>query len=176
MHHAFIAGFVAAEGCFTGWHGSTKRTFVFSVGLGATDAGMCELMHDFFGVGTIVRSARRKAHYDDEVAYRVSAQRELLGVIVPFMDAHLPPSHKREQYLAWRAALLEYWEHDAKRVRACTVEGCDRPRRAHGLCRHHLSTGATGCDALRRAPDRESMGGWICGPATLGAVRDRAQR
>jgi hypothetical protein len=57
---------------------------------------------------------------------------------VPFMDAHLPPSYKREQYLAWRGRLLDYWEHRAKRVRPCTVEGCEKPRRAHGLCRHHL--------------------------------------
>ncbi len=99
---------------------------------------MCEAMSAFFGVGTIVRSARRKAHYDDEIQYRVTAQRALLDAIVPFMDQHLPPSHKREQYLAWRADFLDYWEHEAKRVRPCTIDGCERPRRAHGLCRHHL--------------------------------------
>jgi len=59
-------------------------------------------------------------------------------VTIPFMDAHLPASNKREQYLVWRDRLLEYWEHDAKRVRPCTVDDCDAPRRAHGLCRHHL--------------------------------------
>src|SRR6478672_1394313 len=60
----FIGGFVAAEGCFTG-HGD--RRFRFSVGLGAVDDGMCELMHDVFSVGSLVRSPRRKPHYDDEV-------------------------------------------------------------------------------------------------------------
>jgi hypothetical protein len=54
------------------------------------------------------------------------------------MDEHLPASYKRVQYLDWRARLFEYWEHDAKRVRPCSVEGCDAPRRAHGYCRHHL--------------------------------------
>jgi hypothetical protein len=58
-------------------------------------------------------------------------------VIVPFMDQHLPPSHKREQYLAWRAQLLDYWDNHARRRRPCTIDGCDRPQRAKGLCRHH---------------------------------------
>ncbi|HEX6418943.1 MAG TPA: hypothetical protein VFZ77_10620 [Acidimicrobiales bacterium] len=40
-------------------------------------------------------------------------------------------------YLAWRAELLAYWSTRARRSRPCTVEGCDRPRRARGLCRRH---------------------------------------
>lgn len=134
---ATIAGFVAAEGTFTGTDRPRLR-FTFAVGLGASDVGMCELMHDFFGVGSIVRSPRRREHYDDEAAYTVQSMRALVEVVVPFMDEHLPPSYKREQYEAWRARLLEHWELRAKRVRPCTVVGCDAPRRAHGLCRHHL--------------------------------------
>ena len=56
---------------------------------------------------------------------------------MPFMDEHLPPSHKREQYLVWRAQLLDYWEHQARRRRPCRVEGCAEPTRAKGLCRRH---------------------------------------
>jgi hypothetical protein len=134
----FIAGFVSAEGTFTGWTGSTKRVFRFAVGLGATDAGMCELMHEFFGVGNIWTSPRRKPHYDDEVTYAVQSQPDLIEVIVPFMDEHLPESYKRIQYLDWRAQLFHYWEHRARRRRPCSVDGCDAPRRAHGYCRHHL--------------------------------------
>ncbi len=62
---------------------------------------------------------------------------DLIEVVVPFMDEHLLSSHKRTQYLAWRADLLDYWEHKAKRRRPCTVDGCDEPRRARGLCRRH---------------------------------------
>ena len=72
------------------------------------------------------------------MAFVVSRLGDLVHVVVPFMDEHLPPSYKREQYLVWRAELLDYWEHEAKRVRPCSVDGCDQPRRAHGLCRHHL--------------------------------------
>jgi hypothetical protein len=69
--------------------------------------------------------------------FAVNALPDLVEVVVPFMDEHLPPSHKREQYQLWRADLLEYWEHEAKRRRPCTVEDCDQPRRAKGVCRKH---------------------------------------
>jgi hypothetical protein len=134
----FIGGFVAAEGTFTGGAFSNQVVFRFAVGLGATDAGMCEFMLEFFGVGHIWTSPRRKAHYDDEVTYAVQSQSDLIEVIVPFMDEHLPDSYKRLQYLDWRERLVDYWEHRARRRRPCSVEGCDAPRRAHGYCRHHL--------------------------------------
>ena len=89
-------------------------------------------------VGHVHHSPRRKAHYDDEVTFAIGSIRDHLSVTIPFMDAHLPESYKRGQYLTWRAELLDYWEHRAKRRRACTVEGCERPRRAHGYCRQHL--------------------------------------
>lgn len=133
---AFLAGFVVAEGCFTGTRSGPR--YRFSVGLGACDAGTCEMLHEFFGVGSLHRSPRRKPHYDDEVTYAVRSARELVEVVVPFMDEHLLASYKRVQYLEWRARLLDHWEHRARRVRPCTIEGCDAPRRAHGLCRHHL--------------------------------------
>lgn len=95
-------------------------------------------LHDFFQVGHLTKSPRRRPHYDSEIVFAVQALRDLVGTIVPFMDEHLPPSHKREQYLGWRKHLLDYWENQARRVRPCGVDGCDNPRRAHGICRHHL--------------------------------------
>jgi len=130
---AFVAGFVCAEGCFTG--GDDR--FRFAVGLGATDAASCHLVREFFGVGHVYEHPRRKEHYDDEVTYVVQPLRELLEVIVPFMDEHLAPSYKRTQYEAWRAELLDYWETRAKRRRSCSRDDCDRPNRARGLCRRH---------------------------------------
>jgi hypothetical protein len=73
----------------------------------------------------------------DEATFAVQSTKELADVVVPFMDTFLPPSKKREQYLAWRRQLLAFWEHDARRRRPCTVEGCDRLQRAKGYCRHH---------------------------------------
>ena len=130
----FVGGFVAAEGCFTG---DGDRRFRFSIGLGARDAGMCELIHDVLRVGSIVHSPRRKAHYDDEVQFAVQATRELVDVVVPFMNAHLPSSHKRQQYLQWRERLLHFYKHRYRRW-PCRFDGCSELARAFGLCQEHL--------------------------------------
>jgi hypothetical protein len=111
----FLGGMVAAEGTFTraevpAAEGTTRLTFTFAVALGSTDREMLELLRDALGVGRLRSYARRRAHYDDEVVFAVRAFRDLLDVVVPFMDAHLPPSHKRVQYLAWRSELLTYDE------------------------------------------------------------------
>lgn len=132
----WTAGFTAAEGTFTS--AALRRKFAFAVALGARDEESCLRLQRYFEVGSISRSHRRKVHHDDVVIYAVRGLADLINVIVPFMDEHLPPSYKREQYLAWREQLVEYWKNHAKRVRPCTVEGCDKDRRAHGLCRHHL--------------------------------------
>lgn len=132
----YIGGFVAAEGSFTA--SGSPPTFRFAVGLAAVDRVSCELLSAYFGCGRIQFSPRRKPHYDDETSFVTSSLVELIEVIVPFMDEHLPESYKRIQYLDWRGRLLDYWEHRAKRARPCSVDGCDEPRRAHGYCRHHL--------------------------------------
>jgi hypothetical protein len=131
----FIAGFTAAEGCFharpaEGWFG-------FTIALGAKDEETIALFDAFFGCGRTTWRRRRRSHYDDEVTFVVRRLRDLVEVIVPFMDEHLPPSYKRDQYEVWRAALLDYWEHSARRRRPCTVAGCAVVQRARGLCRHH---------------------------------------
>jgi hypothetical protein len=131
---AFLAGFVAGEGCFSG----SGRRFVFEIGLGAVDRGICEVFQEFLGVGHIYDSPRRREHYDDETSFMVQSLRELVEVVVPFMDAHLHPSYKRKQYNEWRGQLLDYWEHKAKRVRPCRVDGCLQPRLAEEVCRDHL--------------------------------------
>ncbi|HEY8215986.1 MAG TPA: hypothetical protein VIH82_02560 [Acidimicrobiia bacterium] len=134
----FLGGFVAGEGSF--YQSGEPPKFVFAVGLGAVDAATCELLKTFFGAGHITHFPRRKPHYDDEVTFAIQSMRDHLDVTIPFMDAHLPESYKRTQYLAWREELLDYCEHRAKRRRACTVDGCDAPQRAHGYCRRHLWT------------------------------------
>jgi hypothetical protein len=133
---AWIGGFVAAEGTFV--RTGAGRKFSFGVALGALDSESCDRLHAFFGAGSIVRSVRRRDHYDDEVQFQVRSLKDLVHIVIPFMDAHLPPSYKREQYLQWKLELLHYWDKGARRVRACTVPGCETQRRAHGLCRHHL--------------------------------------
>lgn len=131
----FLGGFVAAEGTFV--VSGNPPSFTFAVALGATDRGSCALARWLFETGKIDAYERRRGHFDDEIRFQVRKLRDLVEVVVPFMDEHLPPSHKREQYLAWREQLLDYWENRARRRRTCTVEGCDRPQRAKGVCRRH---------------------------------------
>ncbi|MGQ0803647.1 MAG: LAGLIDADG family homing endonuclease [Actinomycetota bacterium] len=123
---AFLAGFIAGEGCFSG-HSNGNR-FIFEVGLGAVDRMMCRALEDFLSVGHIYDSPRRKEHHDDQSAFMVQSLKDLVCTVIPFMDEHLPRSYQRAQYLDWHKRLLDYWEHKAKRVRPCTVEGCPRPR------------------------------------------------
>jgi len=89
------------------------------------------------GVSSVYRSTRRRPHYDDEVVFVVQSIRLLVEVVVPFMDAHLPASQKRRRYLIWREQLMRYWDEHARRVRSCSEPGCERFRRAKGLCRSH---------------------------------------
>ena len=124
---------MAGEGTFTG----TKRKHTFAVTLGEVDAGSCELLRSFFGVGYVYHYPRRQPHYDDEVAFQVCKTADLVNVIIPFMDEHLPASYKREQYTEWRAKVINFWEHDMKRRRPCTVDDCERPQRGRGVCRIH---------------------------------------
>jgi hypothetical protein len=130
----FLAGFVAAEGTFSF---VAPRWFCFAVTLGAADADSCRLLHQFLCVGSLHTYGRRRPHYDDEIRFQVRRLGDLVEVVVPFMDEHLPPSHKRDQYLVWRSHLLDYWEHRARRRRPCRVEGCTELTRAKGLCRRH---------------------------------------
>lgn len=137
---SWIGGFVAAEGCFTATALPTYRRFLFQVGLGSADNATCELLCDIFGVGRLTTYGRRQPHYDDEVTFVVTRLRDLIEVVVPFMDIHLPVSHKRIQYEGWRIDLLGYWDTQARRRRPCSLVGCSAPSLAHGLCRHHLWT------------------------------------
>jgi hypothetical protein len=137
---AWIGGFVAAEGCFMHAVLPTKERFTFQVALGSVDGAVCEDMRNVFEVGRVVTHQRRRPHYDDEVVFIVTRLRDLIGVVVPFMDEHLPESHKRHQYEVWRDHLLPYWEHEARRRRPCHVADCTALALAHGLCRRHLWT------------------------------------
>lgn len=141
---AWVGGFVAAEGSFTVHRFGRVKKFVFKVELGGRDPEPVALIQRFMKVGRIEKFARRRAHYDDVIRYVLPSLGDQVRVVIPFMDEHLPPSYKRQQYLAWREELVEYWEHQAKRVRPCTVEACETPRRAHGMCRKHLHEAGLG--------------------------------
>lgn len=131
MRPEFVAGLVVAEGCFTG-DGQRRRSF--TVSLGALDAELCASLRTFFGVGHTYHYPRRQPHHDDVVIFTVQARRELLEVVVPFMDRYLPPSAKRQQYRAWRHGLRAFGYSPAAagssvtRVAQSTGEASDQRR------------------------------------------------
>lgn len=131
---AFLGGFVAAEGTFV----QTGERFRFAVALGAHDLRTCELLRDFLGVGTVRVYARRAVQNDDEAIFAVQAIDDLVDVVVPFLDEHLPPSFKREQFRSWRSCLLDRAARMRRGRTPCSVDGCDDPVRASGYCRAHL--------------------------------------
>lgn len=130
---AYLGGFTAAEGYF----GRTSDAFAFRVAVGSKDIGMCELLRETLGVGRVYAYPPRREGYEGSAVFGVRSHPDLVNVVVPFMDKFLIESYKRQQFMVWRAALLDFWEHRAKRRRPCTMDGCDLPRRARGLCRRH---------------------------------------
>jgi hypothetical protein len=108
-----------------------------AIAVGAVDASMCEMAQNVLGVGHIRSYTRRHPHFDDETVFAVQSVRDLVAVVVPFLDAHMPPCKKRDQYLVWRHKLIRFWNNDMKRRRPCTEDGCDKPQRGRGVCRRH---------------------------------------
>ena len=107
---------------------------------------LVDLFHEFFGCGTAPGIDGRRPHFDDEVVFVVRRMRDLVEVVVPFMDDHLPPSYKRDQFERWRAHLLDHWDHRARRSRACSVADCDAPHRRAGVYAVSTTTRRSGAD------------------------------
>ena len=105
MRPEFVAGVIVAEGCFTSSGDPPRHRF--TVALGSKDAETCEALAGCFGVGRVYRYPRREPHHDDVVIFTVQDRRSLVDVVVPFMDAYLPPSLRRSQFERWRTSLLE---------------------------------------------------------------------
>jgi hypothetical protein len=86
MGPEFVAGFVVAEGSFART-GRPSR-------------------HAFFGVGHVYRYPPRRPGTQGAAIFTVQRRRDLVEVVLPFLDTYLPPSRKLRQYTAWRASLL----------------------------------------------------------------------
>src|SRR4051812_8421791 len=82
----WVIGFVDGEGCFSvgfirqpdrmdrrGYRTGYQVTHRFAVTQGASSAGCLDELQRFFGVGRIVRNARRDNHREDLLQYRVAS-------------------------------------------------------------------------------------------------------
>jgi hypothetical protein len=99
MIHAFLLGYamglVVGEGSFN-WDG---RQPALSVRLHARDPEPLRLLEQIFGGRTYGPYESQGRHYS-VWHLRGGALRQAL----PVLERYLPPSHKREQFLVWRAA------------------------------------------------------------------------
>ena len=144
-----VAGFVAGEGCFTRSpsgktfpDGSPGVKFVFTIQVAAHDRGLLEAVRAAIGSGSI--SADRppaRPGWQPTVRFDVRSHRAHRRHTIPFMEAHLLPSHKRQQFEAWRDDLAAYEGAHPTRwgegPSSCSILGCERPVRGRGLCRSH---------------------------------------
>ena len=106
---------------------------------GAKDEETIDLFEAFFGCGRTTWRRRRRSHYDDEVTFvRAAAPRPRGGDRPVHGRAPSAFLQARASTKVWRAALLDYWEHSARRRRTVHRGRLRAPsQRAKGLCRRH---------------------------------------
>jgi hypothetical protein len=89
----YVMGLIVGEGSFTG----DRRNPVLSVKLHELDPEPLYLLRRALG-GKVYGPY----HYDGRHFYQYMLRGEALREAVPLFLAHLPPSRKRNQFLAWR--------------------------------------------------------------------------
>ena len=78
----------------------------FAVVQGERSVHVLELLHDFFGCGSIYRNRRRDNHKEDLFVYNVFRLEHLTGIIIPFFEANPLRTAKLEDFLKFRQVLL----------------------------------------------------------------------
>jgi hypothetical protein len=114
INTGWVIGFVDGEGCFSvgfirqpdrmdrrGYKTGYQVTHRFAVTQGASSAGCLEELQRFFGVGRIVRNARRDNHREDLLQYRVDRCAELVETVIPFFQEHPLLTSKRLDFEAF---------------------------------------------------------------------------
>lgn len=142
-----LGGLVAGEGSFTTGRqgnyrdGLPRVRFVFQVTMVTADRPLLELLQTFLGYGSINDTPPRRPGWSPLSHFRINSRRGHRAATIPFAEAYLLPSRKREQFEQWRAAFIALEQARPSRwgqgPSPCSISGCDRPVRGRGLCRHH---------------------------------------
>ena len=143
-----LAGFVAGEGSFVVTtkqppfrDGAPRLRFLFQVAVAARDRELLEQIRALLGFGSIHERDGSKPHHLRIAVLSVASITAHRTATIPWLDAHLLLSAKREQYTLWRDALYSYEiEHPSqygKGRSTCSEADCDLPVRGRGLCRRH---------------------------------------
>jgi hypothetical protein len=140
---------VAGEGSFSSHDrgvvfvrdGSPRRRFVFAVQMATRDRPLLEQLRGALGCGLIGDRPPRKPGWLPTTELTISAERDLVERVIPFMERYLLPCAKRIQYERWRDDLLAYRRDRPSQYgrgpSTCSVPGCGRPVRGRGVCRIH---------------------------------------
>lgn len=146
-----LGGLVAGEGSYTTkaegryQDGSPRKRFVFQLTMAERDRSMVTALRNYLGFGSVRSIGRRNPRWQGQVVLTVNSFRAHHASTIPFGEAFLLPSRKRDQFEAWRDEMLEYERvHNVKVGRStCAVPDCEGLVRGRGLCRHHyyLETG-----------------------------------
>ena len=101
----WIVGFIDGEGCFTislhrnpttssGWQIMPE----FIVTQGEKSLGSLKILKDFFGCGRLFVNRRHDNHRENLYRYCVRSQKELRGIIIPFLKKHQLKTAKRADF------------------------------------------------------------------------------
>jgi LAGLIDADG endonuclease len=143
-----LGGLVAAEGSFFGTRkqppfadGTPRKHFVFQIAMANRDRPLLEALRMFLGFGSIHDVARRRSHWEPQSVLTIASRKAHHAATIPFAERYLLRCAKRNQFEAWRDALLQY-ELDrptryGKGPSPCSIPGCGKPVRGRGLCRSH---------------------------------------
>ncbi len=143
-----LAGFVAGEGSFMvtkqqpGFaDGDPRLRFVFAVCVAERDRDLLERLQRRLGFGSICLQRSRRLRWQPTTTLTVNSRRAHRLSVIPFMDRHLLPSAKRDQFDQWVAAMDAYDSEHPTRwgmgPSTCRIDGCEKPVRGRGLCRSH---------------------------------------
>jgi hypothetical protein len=114
---------------------------VFQVAVASRDRTLLEVLAMFLGAGGITDRGAARAGWQPMSTFAVSARVRHRLATIPFAEAFLPMSAKREQFLGWRSSPDDYerlhpstWGQGRS---TCSVEGCLEPVRGQSVCRKH---------------------------------------
>jgi hypothetical protein len=141
-----LGGLVAGEGSFLVTRrlppfadGTERRRFVFAIAMADRDRTVIEVLRAFVGGGSIRTEPPRREGWQPTCTLSIGSNRQHLRTTIPFYDRYLVTSAKREQYLDWKAELLDYLRAHptqwGKGPSPCRI--CGKPVRGRGLCRSH---------------------------------------
>jgi len=144
---ACLGGLIAGEGSFVITRqrpyadGSERLRFRFLISMAIRDRHCLEALRAVLGYGSIRDTPPARSHWQPISTLSVNSHFAHRVATIPFAEAFLLPTAKREQFERWRDA-LELFERAhpnpfGRGPSVCSIDDCDGRVRGRGLCRRH---------------------------------------